>query len=368
MTTPASTRLANLPELLTAILSHLPYVQLLTTTRQVRKSRKLLVGTSPLLLWQTWSTESDTKAPWSITSSYSNKNCQCTGHSSLGRSDRNWRCENHVYTDTFKLNPLALHFLEIAWKKLMRTGPEMRGDGLSEPFYSNCDRLLPLKRPHSSTTSSRAFKPPTEAPRRWEQRPEAGKDPEIHPGAPFQPSNALVRPFNKDNRRKRYAESADVFIAGLNFPIRHPPRPKHRGLPLPAEHPAKMLLQICMYPADLRKEKARRAGSDPSIDLNDDLFTLVIVVSGRKDKKKPRKVTMEETVKVEKALERRVKAYTRVDFGYENRLGLEDPELKIMMELVEPYRIVKVVARKVLMVYLGDSRWISVYMDDLDGS
>ncbi|KAF3909981.1 hypothetical protein ABW20_dc0109253 [Dactylellina cionopaga] len=127
-----------IPEVLTHILSFAPPVQLLTGARLVCKRWKHEIESNPILRWRYWVPNRDlhlkgdasqrsskdniilegiSLPPPSIRGEYSNLYCKC-GPSKSGSSS--WACEQHVYTSLFELHPVALHFLQIFWKRFMR--------------------------------------------------------------------------------------------------------------------------------------------------------------------------------------------------------------------------------------------------------
>ncbi|EPS39547.1 hypothetical protein H072_6714 [Dactylellina haptotyla CBS 200.50] len=128
----------RIPEILTLILSHLPPVYLVTSARLVCKAWKHEIETDPILRWRCWVPNRDrylpekkaaaeggrsnvldgiSLPPPSIRDEYSNIHCKCSPSRS---PSSNWVCNTHIYTDLFEVHPVALHFLQIYWRRFMR--------------------------------------------------------------------------------------------------------------------------------------------------------------------------------------------------------------------------------------------------------
>ncbi|KAK6338612.1 hypothetical protein TWF696_009424 [Orbilia brochopaga] len=88
----------TIPEVITLILTHVPPVELLASSRRVCRTWKAAVDTSPVLRWRTWTNNPAATIPSSI------RDAQlCVNSNSC----------------TFELNPLALHFVQRIWRQHM---------------------------------------------------------------------------------------------------------------------------------------------------------------------------------------------------------------------------------------------------------
>ncbi|KAK6514608.1 hypothetical protein TWF281_004806 [Arthrobotrys megalospora] len=332
---PPTSDIFRIPEILTHILSHVPPVQLITGARLVCKTWKDEIETDPILRWRCWvpsrpknvpttpiaekssdsgsekpSTPKRLKAfdgislpPPSIRSEYSNAACKCNNGSSSTPT-----CSTHTYTDLFEVHPVAIHFLQLFWRRFMRL-PLSRAQEVTgiDSRDALMDELVALIKPKLKEFETAVLvEPPS--------------------GIRLNTSNRLIRPENLSSIVSLYCgiqyESlieTKLYDNGTQTaPFCQSSRTSRRRMLSVKDLVYNVMHRSLFGDVDINEIRKRREATDQADgSYFPDHYSVIMHIQGKEDK------------------------------GSNAYGGMQDTEVEITLALYEPYNILNVETRKI---------------------
>ena len=362
---PTTSDIFRIPEILAHILSHIPPVQLITGARLVCKAWKDEIETDPIIRWRCWvpsrpknvpsaptpaeNTKSENSSssssssgggggnpeastlnseepqqqhqqqqtptalkrsrildgislpPPSIRSQYTNAACKCN------KSPLSPTCTIHTYTDLFEVHPVAIHFLQLFWRRFMRL-PLSKAQEITAADSRDAlmDELVALIKPKLKEFETTVLvEPPS--------------------GIRLNTSNRLIRPENLSSVISLYCgiqyesliETKLYDNGTTTVPFCQSSKPSRRGMLSVKDLVYNVMHRSLFGDVDLNEVRKRREPTTDSDPYFPDHYSVIMQIEGKEDKGS--------------------KAYG----------GMQDTEVEITLALYEPYDIIDVETRTI---------------------
>ncbi|KAF3228766.1 hypothetical protein TWF106_006286 [Orbilia oligospora] len=366
---PTTSDIFRIPEILAHILSHVPAVQLITGARLVCRAWKDEIETDPILRWRCWvpsrpknvpstptpaeSTKSENSGggggnsdvlksdevvnsdepqqlqhqqqqqqqqqqaptapkrlrvldgislpPPSIRSQYTNAACKC--HSSTSSP----ACTTHTYTDLFEVHPVAIHFLQLFWRRFMRL-PLSKAQAITATDSRDAlmDELVALIKPKLKEFETAVLvEPPS--------------------GIRLNTSNRLIRPENLSSVVSLYCgvqyesliETKLYDNGTTTAPFCQSSRTSRRRMLSVKDLVYNVMHRSLFGDIDLNEVRKRREPTTNKDSYFPEHYSVIMQIEGKEDK------------------------------GSNAYGGMQDTEVEITLALYEPYDIIDVETRKI---------------------
>ncbi|KAK6498377.1 hypothetical protein TWF481_010968 [Arthrobotrys musiformis] len=367
---PTANDIFRLPEILAHILSHVPPVQLITGARLVCRAWKDEIESDPILRWRCWvpsrpknvpstppaeNTKSESGSgssstasnnggggdnggggggseqeqqrreqtpttapkrlrvldgislpPPSIRSEYSNAACKCNNSRSPSPSPSSATCTIHTYTDLFEVHPVAIHFLQLFWRRFMRL-PLSRAQEVTgiDSRDALMDELVALIKPKLKEFETAVLiEPPS--------------------GIRLNTSNRLIRPENLSSIVSLYCgiqyESlieTKLYDNGTSTtPFCQSSRTSRRRMLSVKDLVYNVMHRSLFGDIDINEARKRREAATQDGSYFPDYYSVIMQIEGKEDK------------------------------GSNAYGGMQDTEVEITLALYEPYDITSIETRK----------------------